>query len=66
MFSTSTAKRVAREAEKIVSCWAEQRALLEAEGVTFRKNGCVDMKKCRRSKRSWTEILIRRSETHET
>ena len=26
--------------------WAEQRALLEAEGVTFRKNGCVDMKKC--------------------
>lgn len=25
--------------------WEEQRMLLEAEGVAFRKNGCVDMKK---------------------
>ena len=31
---------------RLAPCWAEQRALLEAEGVTFRKNGCVDMKKC--------------------
>lgn len=27
--------------------WPEQRALLEQEGVTFRPNGCVDMKKHR-------------------
>lgn len=26
--------------------WEEQRTLLEAEGITFRKNGCVDMKMC--------------------
>ncbi len=24
--------------------WTEQRGLLEAEGVKFKKNGCVDMK----------------------
>ena len=27
--------------------WHEQRGLLEAEGVGFRENGCVDMKKHR-------------------
>ncbi len=27
--------------------WHEQRRLLEAEGVGFRENGCVDMKKYR-------------------
>ena len=26
--------------------WAEQRGLLEAEHVKFKKNGCVDMKQC--------------------
>ena len=26
-------------------CWEEQRGLLEAEGITFRANGCVDMRK---------------------
>ena len=25
--------------------WAEQRSLLESEGVEFKPNGCVDMKK---------------------
>ena len=25
--------------------WEEQRSLLEAEGITFRANGCVDMRK---------------------
>ena len=26
--------------------WQEQTSLLQAEGVIFRKNGCVDMKAC--------------------
>lgn len=26
--------------------WAEQRALLEAEGVCFKSNGCVDLTRC--------------------
>ncbi len=26
-------------------CWEEQRGLLETEGITFRANGCVDMRK---------------------
>ena len=26
-------------------CWKEQRNLLETEGITFRANGCVDMRK---------------------
>ena len=38
--------RVVNSQVRLAPCWAEQRALLEAEGVTFRKNGCVDMKKC--------------------
>ena len=28
-----------------VPCWKEQRNLLETEGITFRANGCVDMRK---------------------
>ena len=38
--------RVVNSQGRLAPCWAEQRALLEAEGVTFRRNGCVDMKKC--------------------
>ncbi len=30
---------------RTASCWKEQRGLLEAEGITFRANGCVDMRK---------------------
>ena len=26
-------------------CWKEQRNMLETEGITFRANGCVDMRK---------------------
>ena len=32
--------------------WAEQRGLLEKEGITFKKNGCVDLKK-----HIWEDIL---------
>ena len=33
--------------------WEEQRSLLEKEGITFRKNGCVDL-----SKHEWKEVII--------
>ena len=36
--------RVVNSQGRLAPCWAEQRTLLEAEGVTFRRNGCVDMK----------------------
>lgn len=37
--------RVVNHAGRTVPCWTEQRTLLEREGVGFRKNGCVDMKR---------------------
>ena len=39
--------RVVNHAGRTAPGWREQRGLLEAEGVEFRKNGCVDMKKYR-------------------
>ena len=38
--------RVVNSAGRTVPDWAEQRRLLEKEGVLFKANGCVDMKKC--------------------
>lgn len=35
--------RVVNHAGRTAPGWPEQRALLEAEGVGFRPNGCVDM-----------------------
>lgn len=37
--------RVVNSAGRTAPGWPEQRALLEAEGVAFRRGGCVDMKK---------------------
>ena len=37
--------RVVNHAGRTAPCWTEQRTLLEREGVGFRKNGCVDMKR---------------------
>jgi len=37
--------RIVNSAGRTVPGWTEQRALLEAEGITFRPNGRVDMKK---------------------
>ena len=37
--------RVVNSAGRTAPNWPEQRGLLEAEGVVFRANGCVDMKK---------------------
>lgn len=37
--------RVVNSSGKTVSGWDEQTSLLESEGVMFKANGCVDMKK---------------------
>lgn len=37
--------RVVNHAGRLVPGWEEQRGLLEAEGIEFLANGCVDMKK---------------------
>lgn len=37
--------RVVNAAGRLVPGWEEQKQLLLEEGVTFRSNGCVDMKK---------------------
>ena len=36
--------RVVNAVGRTAPGWQAQRSLLEAEGVTFRENGCVDMK----------------------
>ena len=36
--------RVVNHAGRTVPGWTEQRALLEADGVVFKANGCVDLK----------------------
>ena len=38
--------RVVNSSGRTVPGWEEHRILLEKEGVLFRANGCVDMKKC--------------------
>lgn len=43
--------RVVNSAGRTAPGWAQQRALLEAEGVGFKANGCVDMKRF-----GWEEI----------
>lgn len=37
--------RVVNRAGRTAPGWAEQRRLLAAEGVKFKENGCVDMKR---------------------
>ena len=37
--------RVVNAQGRLVPGWADQRRLLEEEGVGFRENGCVDLKK---------------------
>ena len=38
--------RVVNHAGSTAPGWGQQRFLLEEEGVIFKDNGCVDMKKC--------------------
>ena len=40
------AHRVVNASGRTAPGWAEQRALLESEGVSFRPNGRVDLKRC--------------------
>lgn len=42
--------RVVNCSGRLVVGWERQRELLEEEGVAFKRNGCVDMKKCQ-----WTQ-----------
>lgn len=45
-FGNYPCHRVVNHAGRLAPHWAEQRSLLEKEGVIFKENGCVDMKKC--------------------
>lgn len=38
--------RVVNAAGRTAPGWTEQRFLLEREGVSFRENGCVDLRRC--------------------
>ena len=38
--------RVVNSQGRLVPSWDSQRYYLEAEGVSFKANGCVDLKKC--------------------
>jgi len=40
-----SAHRVVNAAGRTAPGWAEQRAVLEREGVAFRDNGCVDLRR---------------------
>lgn len=44
--------RVVNSQGRLAPNWTEQRELLEKEGIAFKKNGCVDLKK-----HIWAEIL---------
>ena len=44
-YGRSPCYRVMNHAGRTAPGWREQRLLLEDEGVEFRKNGCVDMKR---------------------
>ena len=45
--------RVVNSQGRLVPSWEDQRSLLEKEGITFRKNGYVDL-----SKHAWKEVII--------
>ena len=45
--------RVVNSAGRTAPHWTEQRPMLEAEGVRFRKNGCVDL-----TRSGWKEVTL--------
>lgn len=45
-YGTYPCHRVVNHAGRTAPDWKEQRALLEEEGVAFKPNGCVDMRRC--------------------
>ena len=46
LYGSCPCHRVVNHAGRTAPGWPAQRRLLEAEGVSFRPNGCVDMKRC--------------------
>lgn len=44
-YGTYPCHRVVNHAGRTVPGWTAQRTLLEREGVSFRENGCVDLKR---------------------
>ncbi|MDL2253701.1 MGMT family protein [Ruminococcaceae bacterium OttesenSCG-928-I18] len=53
--------RVVNSTGRLVPGWAEQREMLAKEGVWFKENGCVDMKRHRMKAEEWLAILERDS-----
>ena len=51
--------RVVNSQGRLVPGWARQRQLLQAEGVQFKENGCVDMRRHRLTAEEWMELLNR-------
>ncbi len=49
--------RVVNSAGRTVPGWAQQRQWLLEEGVVFKENGCVDMRRCRMGAEAWMAIL---------
>lgn len=45
-FGSYPCHRVVNHAGRLAPHWPGQRRLLEEEGVTFKENGCVNMRKC--------------------
>ena len=45
LYGKDPCHRVVNSAGRLAPAWEEQRHLLWAEGVTFKTNGCVDLKK---------------------
>lgn len=45
-FGNYPCHRVVNHAGRTAPNWSKQRELLEEEGVIFKENGCVDMRKC--------------------
>ncbi len=45
LYGSYPCHRVVNHAGRTAPGWKEQRCLLESEGVKFKSNGCVDMKK---------------------
>ena len=45
LYGKFSCHRVVNSAGRLAPAWEEQRHLLWAEGVTFKTNGCVDLKK---------------------
>ena len=46
LYGSYPCHRVVNHAGRLAPGWPQQRALLEVEGVPFKENGCVDLRRC--------------------